>query len=148
MRVFRLSKARWAASAWSGEGALRYPGRWNFAGTPMVYTATSRALAVMEMLVHLEIRHAPHFMLCCARLPDELIEILEEPHPGWNALPASDVSRRIGNDWARSRASVGLQVPSVVVPGEHNVLLNPLHPDFARLEPEEPEPFVFDPRLG
>ncbi len=148
MQVFRLCKARWAATAWSGEGALRYAGRWHFAGTPMVYTAASRALAALEVLVHLEIRHAPPgFVLIPAQVPDELVRKLEDPPPAWDTLPPGDAPRRVGTTWAQSRSSVGLEVPSVVLRGEHNVLLNPTHPDFGLVEVGEPEPFVFDPRL-
>ena len=148
MRAFRLCKARWAATAFSGEGAVRYAGRWHFAGAPVVYSATSRALAALEILVHLEIRHAPpDFVLIPAEVPDELITVLEDPPPGWDALPSGDASRRAGGDWLRSRGSVAFRVPSLVVRGEHNVLLNPLHPDFGRIEVGEPEAFAFDPRL-
>ena len=148
MRAFRLCKARWAATAFSGEGAVRYAGRWHFAGAPVVYTATSRALAALEILVHLEIRHAPPgFVLIPAEVPDELITVLEDPPPGWDALPAGDASRRAGAAWLRSRNAAALQVSSLVMQGEHNVLLNPLHPDFGRIEVGEPEPFAFDPRL-
>lgn len=148
MRVFRLCKTRWAASAFSGEGALRYSGRWHYAGTPVVYTAASRGLAALEALVYLEMRQAPpSFVMIPAEVPDDLVAVLEAPPPGWNVLPAGDVSRRLGSEWVRSRTSVGLRVPSVVLPGEHNVLLNPAHPDYSRVDVGEPEPFAFDPRL-
>jgi RES domain-containing protein len=148
MQVFRLCKARWATSAFSGEGALRYSGRWHHAGTPVVYTAASRALAALEVLVHLEIRQAPpSFVIIPAEVPEDLVTVIEAPPPGWNVLPPGDVSRRIGSEWVRSRSSVGLRVPSVVLPGEHNVLLNPTHPDYGRVDVGEPEPFTFDPRL-
>ncbi len=148
MLGFRLCKARWAETAFSGEGALRYAGRWHFAGSPVVYTATSRALAALEVLVHLEIRHAPpSFVLIPALVPDELITPLENPPPGWNALPAGDIARRLGTAWLKSSSSVALRVPSMVVNGEHNLLLNPLHPDFRRIEIGDPELFAFDPRL-
>lgn len=147
MRVFRLCQARWAANAWSGEGAVRYAGRWHFAGAPVAYTATSRSLAALEILVHLEIRHAPPgFVLISAEVPGELIAVLDPP-AGWDALPPGDAPRRAGATWLRSRSSAALRVPSLVVRGEHNVLLNPLHPDFGRIEIGEPEPFAFDPRL-
>ncbi|MCP3961005.1 MAG: RES family NAD+ phosphorylase [bacterium] len=149
MRVFRLCLGRWAATAFSGEGAVRYSGRWHFAGTPVVYTATTRSLAALETLVHLEIRHAPPgFVLIPAEVPGELIADLEDPPPGWAALPPGDVSRRAGNAWLESRRSVALRVPSIVVKGEHNVLLNPLHPELGRVEIGEPEAFGFDPRLA
>ncbi len=148
MRVFRLCKARWTVTAFSGEGALRYAGRWHFAGTPVIYTAASRPLAALEMLVHLEIRHAPpSFVLIPAEVPEPLVTALEDLPPGWDALPPEDVSRRLGTDWAQSGASVGLRVPSVVLRGEHNVLLNPSHQGFGQVEVGEPEPFAFDPRL-
>lgn len=149
MQVFRLCLKRWAATAFSGEGAVRYGGRWHLAGTPVVYAATSRALAALEVLVHLEIRHAPPgFVLIPADVPDELIADLGEPPPGWDALPPGDVSRRAGKAWLESRRSVALRVPSIVVRGEHNVLLNPLHPELERVEIGRPEPFAFDPRLA
>ena len=149
MLVFRLCKERWAASAFSGEGAVRYGGRWHFVGTPVVYTAATRSLAALEMLVHLEIRHAPPgFVLIPAAVPDELIADLEDPPTGWDALPPRDAPRRAGDAWLKSRRSVALRVPSMVVRGEHNVLLNPQHPDFERVEVAKPEPFAFDPRLA
>lgn len=148
MRVYRLCKARWALTAFSGEGSLRFDGRWHFAGVPMVYTASSQALAALEILVHMEIRHAPaDFVLIPAELPAKLAKPLKEPRDGWDHLPPNQVSQQIGTDWFKSGKSVGLRVPSVVIPGEMNVLLNPLHSDFKNIEIHEPQPFSFDPRL-
>ncbi len=148
MRVYRLCQARWAQAAFSGEGSVRYAGRWHFAGTPVVYTANGRALAALEILVHMEIRHAPPgFVLIPAEVPGGLVTNLEDPPPGWDALPPGDPSRQAGTDWLRSHRSLALRVPSMVVRGEHNVLLNPLHPDIGHLEVGDAEPFAFDPRL-
>ncbi len=148
MQVYTLCMERWASTAFGGEGAIRYAGRWHFAGTPMVYTASTRALAALETLVHLEIRHAsPNFVMIPADVPDELVQPLEDLPPDWDALPGGDVTRRIGSAWIQSRASLALQAPSAVVRGEHNVLLNPLHADCRHWVLGEPEPFAFDPRL-
>lgn len=148
MRVYRLCKARWAPTAFSGEGSMRYPGRWHFAGIPMVYMASSKALAALEVLVHMEIRHAPaDFVLIPAELPAKLAKPLKTPPKGWDRLPPTEVSQQFGTDWLESGASVALRVPSVVIPGEINVLLNPLHPDFPQIKISDPEPFSFDPRL-
>lgn len=98
--------------------------------------------------MHLEIRQAPpSFVILMAEVPDDLVTTLEKPPQGWSALPPGDASRRIGREWVRSGSSLGLRVPSVVLRGEHNVLLNPMHPDFGHVEIGEPEPFAFDPRL-
>ncbi len=64
---------------------------------------------------------------------------------GWQG--ALEVTRECGRAWVEAGRSVALLAPSVIIPGERNVLINPLHPDFARLEPTEPVPFRFDPRL-
>jgi len=148
MRAYRLCKSRWASTAFSGEGALRYAGRWHFAGTPIVYTATSRSLAALEILVHMEIRHAaPDFTIIPVEIPEDLIQNLDELPAGWDDLPAGEASRRVGTEWARARTSVALEVPSAVVRRERNVLVNPFHPDFEKVEICPTEPFVFDPRL-
>ena len=102
-------------------GADRVQRRGRRAGTPVVYTATSRALAALEVLVHLEIRHAPPgFVLIPVEVPDELVTSLEDPPPGWDALPPGDASRQVGTSWLRSGSSLALRVPSMAVRGEHN----------------------------
>ena len=148
MQVFRLCKACWASSAFSGEGALRYAGRWHFPGHAVVYTSSSRALAALEVLVHLEIRHAPPtFVLIPAHIPEDLISQPEDLPEGWDSVPAGDASRTVGTGWLQSARSTVLRVPSIVVPGEHNFLFNPSHPDFGQIQIGKPEPFAFDPRL-
>jgi RES domain-containing protein len=117
----------------------------------MVYTAQSRALAILEMLVHLdgpdllnrfvvievEIDSSEILELDIARLPRN-----------WTADPAPSKLRAIGDDWIATGASAVLRVPSVLVPGEFNFLLNPSHPKFPTLRQGKPTPFQFDARLS
>lgn len=150
MRVWRIVRSRHAEEAFSGEGARRYSGRWHHAGRPAVYTATSRPLALLEILVHVDFEDAPtDFVLIPADVPGECVESLEDDDlpEGWDFLPATEASRDLGSTWLRERHSPGLLVPSVVLPQERNVLLNPLHPDFDRVEIGRPEPLDLDPRL-
>lgn len=65
----------------------------------------------------------------------------------WRAYPAPEAVQEVGDGWLRSGAGPALRVPSAVVPREHNLLLNPVHPDFRRIEVDDPEPFHFDPRM-
>jgi RES domain-containing protein len=152
MRVWRLCKAEHAATAFSGEGAILYAGRWHHAGTPVIYTAESRSLAVLEQLVHLSRnRLPPHFVCFGVDVPDELepaVVPLAELPAGWRRHPAPGELRDLGTRWAASGASVCLAVPSAVVPAERNFLLNPRHPDFARLAIGAAEPFDLDERLA
>jgi RES domain-containing protein len=137
MRVGRICKAEHAATAFTGEGAIRYGGRWHDPGIPVVYCSESRALATLEqlVLVHRN-RLPPHFVCFGVEIPDDLpirrVRIGDLPAE-WRHHPGPSELRNIGTRWAESGESVVLQVPSAVVPGEHNFLLNPRHPDFARL---------------
>jgi len=150
--VWRLLTARFAQpgeSAFTGEGARLYGGRWNRKGTPMVYTAGSQSLAVLEMLAQDEPLRARYVMIP-ASLPNNLkIERMEatELPAGWRSLAAREQTQAIGTAWARRRSSAVLAVPSAIIPAEYNYLLNPLHPSFAIIGIGEPQDFVIDPRL-
>jgi RES domain-containing protein len=149
--AWRIVKARFAASAFDGEGARRFAGRWNSKGTPMVYTAGSQALAVLELLVHLEDSDLlKHYRLIPVTFDERLVQALgtKSLPANWKRRPTPISVRAIGDAWIASSESVVLKVPSVIVPGESNYLLNPRHPDFAKLSIGRPQPYRFDPRLG
>ncbi len=147
---WRIVKSRHASSAFDGEGARLYGGRWNSPGTRMVYTASSISLAVLEVLVHLqEARLLSSYSLVATRFDDGLIERLDHSRlpDGWRAYPAPPELQQIGDEWVKSLRSAVLEIPSVIVQRESNYLLNPAHPDFPSMSIGEPEPFTFDERL-
>ncbi len=113
----------------------------------MVYTAQSRSLAVLELLVHLEPGDISDFSILSADVPDGLIESFDpvKIDRDWQHKP--DLLRQYGAQWAGSNRSVGLRVPSAIISEEDNVLLNPRHPSFSKVVFSEPEEFRFDPRL-
>ena len=151
MRVWRLCKADHAGTAFTGEGAILYAGRWHHAGTPVIYTAESRSLAVLEQLVHLSRNRLPPRFACFGvDVPDDLpvsVVALADLPADWQRYPGPPALRDLGTKWAESNASVVLAVPSAVVRGERNFLLNPRHPDFGRLGIGSAEPFALDERL-
>ena len=150
MRVYRLIRAPWVSQALTGEGARRYGGRWNPKGVPMVYTASTLSLAALETLVHFAIDTAPvDYVALTICVPDDAVERVAKTElpPDWNATPPSAACQRVGARWAAEAQSLGLAVPSTVVPSETNILLNPLHPDFPKVVLEKQEPFLFDSRL-
>ena len=115
----------------------------------MVYTGTSRALAALEFFVNLEPNEAPDDLLMAeAAVPDELIETLDlkQLPRNWRSLD-NQRCRDIGSKWAASLRSLALKVPSVVVDGDWNVLLNPKHPEFAKVKTGAAKAFRFDERL-
>ena len=148
--VYRIVNAQWLAQAFDGEAAKRYPGRWNSRGVPMVYTASSRALAMLEILAHFKAEDLlrAHFRIIEAVVPVKCISKRRGRWPkDWQAFPAPISARAIGDRWVRDDLSVAMAVPSALVPKEHNYLLNPHHPDFRRVVIKKPEWIEFDPRL-
>ena len=147
--VFRIVTQRRAADAFSGEGARLYGGRWNPKGTPVVYTASTRSLAMLEMLVQDQPLRA-RYVVITAGIPlsvrIERVTISTLPRD-WSAPGRIDELRRIGADWiSRARTAV-LRLPSAVVPSECNYLLNPAHADFARIRRGAAESLTTDHRL-
>lgn len=150
MTAWRIVKAKFAAHAFEGEGARRFGGRWNSKGTAMVYTAGSQALAVLEMLVHLEASDLlKHYRLVPVTFDQMMVKVLSPANlpANWKRRPTPATVRAIGDKWVASAQSVILQVPSVIVPCESNYLLNPTHPDFGKLVIGKPQAFRFDRRL-
>ena len=147
MRVFRICKPEHAANAYHGVGSQMYPGRWHSRGVRVVYTLSSLSLAQLEYRVHRRgLKAPPPVVLVTAEVPDNLIHDLPAELPdGWADDP--ECTRSVGDVWAAARTSVGLSVPSVLSPGEFNLLLNPRHPEFAQVSVGAAEPFAFDTRL-
>jgi RES domain-containing protein len=151
MQVWRLCRAQFAPSAFDGEGAKLYGGRWNHKGLPVVYASATLSLAVLEVLVPHRAPIPPEdFVAIPAELPDgiKLTNIRAADLPAdWQADPAPVRLQEMGSDWLRDLSSRVLAVPSAIIPLEVNYLINPRHPDFAQLAIGLPLAFPFDPRF-
>ncbi|WP_046242691.1 RES family NAD+ phosphorylase [Hymenobacter terrenus] len=150
MEVFRL--ARYARRHdLSGYGAYLYGGRWNLPGLALLYTAEQRAMALLETLVHLPVEDLPDDMyLLTLEVPDSTSREAMTPDDlpaDWQRLSMPQPTAVIGHAWLQSGRSLALQVPSVVVPQERNLLLNPAHPEFSQVRLLDAQPFHFDERL-
>ncbi len=151
MQVWRICRALHAATAFSGEGARRFSGRWHPVGVPVVYTSMSLSLAALETFVHLDPLVAPNDLVslaatlpfeeaACERIPTEKLA------RDWRRM-GNPKLRELGAAWVRSRRSLALLVPSAVVDGEWNALLNPMHPEMPHVSLGSPKPFHFDMRM-
>ncbi len=145
--------AAYAADDRSGAGAERTGGRWNRKGTPVLYTSGSRALACLETLAHLSRTGSLPYnrYLVEYRIPASVwaarVHCDPASHVGWDALPAGLVSHEWGSAWLSSGESLVAEVPSVIIPEESNVLLNPAHPDMALVTARKVRRWLYDPRL-
>lgn len=150
MEVYRIAKTRHIKDL-TGTGARMAGGRWNKKGTAILYTSESRSLAAMEFLVHVPLSLLPaNLSIASIDIPDfmRLDKISTDDLPdGWWEYPALSKLAELGTDWARSNASLLLRVPSAVVQGEFNILINPLHPDMSRVAVRQIERFSLVERL-
>jgi RES domain-containing protein len=151
LTAWRICKKSHSKTAFDGEGARRFGGRWNNPGTTVVYVAESQSLAALEMLVHL---HSPDLLGKYVLIPVEIEESLivrvdrTSLPKNWRSDPGPVEVKSIGDEWAQSGKSVALCVPSTLVPDESNFLLNPRHAEFSTLRVGVAVGFQFDGRLG
>ncbi len=146
MNLWRISKFQ----SLSGEGGRLYAGRWNSVGHPVVYLAESAPGALIEVLVHLEIKldkPAPPFTLLRVEVPPRLrVTSLDVPvGDAWRTNET--ITRMLGDTWLESKSAALAKVPSAILPQTFNYLLNPLHPDASKVRVAEALTTFFDQRL-
>ena len=149
MKLWRICQRRYAA--FDGKGASLAGGRWNRPGMAVVYASGTLSLAVLEVFVHADADLLPpNLVTIAAEIPDEssmeTVLIADLP-PGWREYPPPERLQDIGSMWALEQRTLLLSVPSAVVPEEHNYLINPNHPQFARVSVGALRSFSFDTRL-
>ena len=149
MIVYRLTKAKYKKGL-SGRGAELNGGRWNSKGYSLIYTGASRALCTTEIAVHTPLGIVPvDYWLQSIELPDiqELNIHQDDLATDWNSFPHRISTKMIGNEFIQQSQYLVMKVPSAVIQDEFNYLINPSHPDFARVKLIKVEEFKFDHRL-
>jgi RES domain-containing protein len=148
MKAFRIADRRFPI--FDGAGARLIGGRWNSPGHSVIYAAETFSGAMLELLAHANLNRLPHTQAFVeVAIPDRIVaeKVWIDDVPGWQDEDQT-ASRTFGDRWLTERRSAVLMVPSVVTRGiEHNVLLNPLHPEFAGISASEPQDVIWDKRL-
>jgi len=153
--VWRIAAdtAHYGSDDLSGKGAEKTGGRWTRKSTPVIYASGSIALAYLETIVHLSgldplplNRYLVRIDIPAAAWKARTI-FDPAMHVGWDALPAGLVSLDWGTEWLQSRKTLLAEVPSIVVPEEFNILINPRHPDAGTLTPKKIRRWNYDARL-
>ena len=150
MIVYRLAKSKYSRDL-SGRGAEKTGGRWNSKSIAMVYTSESRALCTAEIAVHIPLGIMPKdFELISVEISDS-IKIFElsmnELPKDWNSIPHSGKTQELGDKFVRENKHAVMKVPSAVVPGDYNYLINSNHEDAKKVKIIKIESFVFDQRM-
>lgn len=151
MKAYRITRAEYRDSVLSGKGSSSMDGgRWNRPGSAAVYLAENGALALAEVLAHVqEASILSQLVWFVFDLPEDNIATLDRQGlpVGWNRVPHTRVSQAIGTAFLDNGEYLGLRVPSVIVPFESNFLLNPFHPLIRDLSPVSEIPLKWDRRL-
>lgn len=150
MQLFRFGLETYINDI-SGYGAKLYGGRWNNVGNSMLYTACSPSLCMLEFICNASgIAKTVQTSLLTLKIDSkvklEQLTVNEMPE-NWQDVPAPDILKRIGDNWLKGNTSVGIKVPSAVMPIEFNVLINPLHKDFSKLTIENIVKMDIDKRI-
>lgn len=150
MIVYRLSKSTYAKIL-SGKGAEKSGARWNSKGTALLYTSETRALCTTEIAVHTPLGNIPlDYKIISIEIPEniKIKELNDSVIPDdWKSFPNPHSTQEIGDKFVTDGKFLALKVPSAVVQGEYNYLINPNHKDFKTLRIKSIEPFDFDKRL-
>lgn len=145
-----MSKRKYS-NVLNGEGAAKSGNRWNSKGVEMIYTAESRALAMAEVAVHLTLATLPaDYVMIEIDIPDFIgIKELDKNKltENWNSHPPVLATQNLGNGFISSLEACVLKVPSAVVKGDSNFLINPYHPDFKKIKIADITDFFFDKRI-
>lgn len=150
MIVYRLSKKKYCTDL-SGKGAEKSGGRWNSKGTALLYTCDSRALSTAEISVHIPLGIIPNdYFLSKIQIPEDItifeLDPTSLPH-NWRSFPHPNSTQEIGNSFVNENKFLVMKVPSAVVQGDFNFLINPKHIDFNKISLLNTEPFNFNERL-
>ncbi len=149
MIVYRIGKTKRAGDL-TGEGSRLNGGRWNHKLTPCIYTSKSRALALLEYTVNVNIDEIPRALsFTIFEIPDAGIqELKEEELPGnWKEVPAPSSTKDFGTALLKAAKTPVLKIPSIVISEEFNYILNPLHVGSRNFRILDIKDFVFDVRI-
>lgn len=153
MKVFRIERGKYLETTLQGIGAALNEGyRWNSPNTYLVYTAETRALATLEVAVHLDLSEDlptdRFYVEIDIPAAVEMLELNPEDLPeNWDAKPPILETQFIGDDFVKDTAAAVLKVPSAIIPSEFNYLINPNHPDAKKITIVSNTPLNFDPRF-
>ena len=127
------------------------PARWNSKDVKMIYTASTRALACLENVVHRSaLGLQQNFRTMVIEIPDHLFSTVidkEELPANWHLFQNYPLTQTMGDSWIQKAETAVLKIPSAIIAEESNYLLNPAHEDFKKIELVRTEPFDFDPRI-
>jgi RES domain-containing protein len=150
LKLYRITRRIHVTTPLDGEGSRLFGGRWSSVGLAVAYASATLSLAALEYLVHVDPDILPRDLVAVHASADgcsvESLDLATLP-ANWREYPAPAALPHFGDEWVRSGRSLLLTVPSVIIPEERNVLINPRHEEASLLKVSSTAPFSFDRRL-
>lgn len=149
MTIYRITKEKYATQ-FNGKGAAKFGHRWNSKGTEVIYCAESRALALAELSVYLNVTMAStKYAMLHIEVPDKTkIKTISKMLPeNWNNYPHLKNTKVIGDEFVAEDKFLLMKIPSAIVHGDYNYIINPRHKDFINIEISAAEHFPVDERF-
>ena len=149
MEVYRVTRMLYLDDL-TGEGSRRHGGRWNHIGTPALYAASHRSLAMLEALVYTTFRQLTDYGLAVIHLPDEapVLTLTPEDLPyDWDAFPSRHSTAQLGTRLLQQGRYLAFRVPSSLLPEEQNIVINPLHPLMRQVQMASQRRLTFNERF-
>ncbi len=152
MELYRITQEIYADDL-SGNGSRLFGGRWNSEGIFALYTSTTRALALLETLAHTPAKmlQIKSYTLLTLSLPDSATSseiVINDLPANWATPDNAVLTQKIGDSFFKTKKTLLLQVPSVVMPEEKNIIINPLHSDYKKLHIKHKRVIKFDSRIA
>lgn len=134
-----------------GRGGLLASARWHTRGREILYCAPNPATAVLEILVHGQVGESAaltRHRFIKLDIPDDVSrDSVDEAQLPTDWSRRISVTRAWGDRWLREGRAAVLTVRSVLVPETYNIIVNPRHPDTARIRRVSSFPYPLDSRL-
>jgi RES domain-containing protein len=149
MLLYRICSSKFANDL-TGEGAKINGGRWNHPGTACIYSASTRALALLEYTAHAKLHLIPRALSFTSfEVPDQSLQSFSIAQlPGnWKQFPHPKETRDFGTKFLTDNKFLVYRLPSVVIDDEMNFIINPSHPDIKLVKIKEVKDYVYDLRL-
>lgn len=149
MELFRITREEYADDL-TGTGAKKYGGRWNRPGLAALYTSEARSLALLELLVHFNSIAAlrQNYVFITLEIDEGKISTIQDFELPKNLISFNNERLwQITDDYFLEKNTLAFRVPSVIIPMEYNVILNPNHPDLKNVRKIRQESAILDNRL-
>lgn len=150
MVVYRIIREKFKHDLLSAEGSRLYGGRWNPKGVAVLYTTSSAALALVEVLAHapnVRYEDLPRYWIAKIEIPDNIRVYQEAEMPSYWQDPIYDQTQQWLGEWLQQPDTLAVAVPSVVVPYSQNIILHTRHPSFQQIKILDQQALYVDRRL-